>query len=114
MPYPNPAPILSFLHLCTTEKNSVGEKQLTKRYGKWRQILKNDGNLRDSLQSVGVRGLKEFGYEPLRPLAKSGDHVAGKQSCDWGAIKECGGMVSGRGDAFVVTFVDWLIDWLID
>ena len=72
---------------------TVGEKQLTKRYGKWRQMLKNDANLRDSLESVGVRGLKEFGYEPLRPLAKSGARVQGKASCDWSAMKECPGML---------------------
>ena len=62
-------------------------------------MLKNDANLRDSLQSVGVRGLKGFGYEPLRPLAKSGDHVQGKARCDWTAMKECGVVVPGRGDA---------------
>ena len=61
-----------------TEKNGVGANVLTKRYGKWRQLVGRDVDLKTKLESVGKQGLEEFGYEPMRRLPGSGAEVGGR------------------------------------
>eukprot|EP00605_Chrysophyceae_sp_TOSAG23-4_P000618 GSChrysophyteH1.ASY1.ANO1.697.1 assembled CDS len=66
---------LSTQELCCVAQNVVkrqnrgnAQKEISKRYGKWRGILNRQPALSDAIHKAGAKGLEMFNYEPRRDL----------------------------------------------
>ncbi len=51
-----------------TPRKKAKDSTVTSRYGKWKNILNNNDNLRNDIYAAGQVGLSTFGYEPIRNI----------------------------------------------
>ena len=51
-----------------TPRKKAKDNTVTSRYGKWKNILYNNDNLRNDIYAAGQVGLSAFGYEPIRNI----------------------------------------------
>jgi hypothetical protein len=64
-----------------TAEESDESPKIQKRYGKWREMLKDDPDLSSKLHQEGAKGLAMLGYEPLRDFYDSPSSTNGF-ACD--------------------------------
>lgn len=68
-------------HDRTPRDQVKSDKQVNKRYGKWKDYLKNNPTLSNKLHDTGMKALKLFGYEPERDFPGDYDTTSSGYQC---------------------------------
>lgn len=90
-------------HDRTEKQKKNSEEQVTKRYGKWRNLVGNQRGLSDQLHEFGREGLRVFGYDPMRSLPEASGSLRGSENVNVCKLtpEDCGVAVEATESAAI-------------